>query len=182
MAISRTTLSLRVCSLAFACLLGGCGGGGSSGSGDVSVVDLSADTRVLSVGSGTVVAVDITFDADRVTGGETFHAVVRLPSELRYLASSAEIDGFTSVDDNSVSPIISNCASGEQFLAFDFSRNDLLRAANPSGDADMRLNMTVNAVALSAGAVLEAAAEEDLPPYACGQPFTPDETESIQIQ
>jgi len=168
--------------LAFACLLGGCGGGGSSGSGDVSVVDLSADTRVLSVGSGTVVAVDITFDADRVTGGETFHAVVRLPSELRYLASSAEIDGFTSVDDNSVSPIVSNCASGEQFLAFDFSRNDLLRAANPSGDADMRLNMTVNAVALSAGAVLEAAAEEDLPPYACGQPFTPDETESIQIQ
>ena len=158
----------------------GCGSG--SDGDDVSVVDISADSHVLSVGGGVVLAVDITFDSNRVTGGDNFYAVVRLPSSLRLRESSAEIDGFTSEDDNSKSPIITNCNEGEQYLAFEFSHSDLLRAANPTGDADMRLNLTVDGITSTASAFVDATAEEALPPFSCGNVFVADQNEELQIQ
>jgi hypothetical protein len=168
--------------LGLAVVAGTSGCGSSSDGNDVSVVSIAADSRVISVGAGTVLAIDITFDSSRVAGGDNFNAVLRLPVELRYREGSAEVDGFTSEDDNSKSPIVVNCNEGEQYLSFEFSQSDLVRARNPSGNGDMRLNLTVDGVVSAANAVIEAAAEEDVPPFACGNVFVADLAESIQIQ
>lgn len=162
-------------------MLYGCGGDSNDGA-DVSVAEISSTSQVVTLRSGVVLAVDITYDASRVTGGETFNAVLRLPAALRFRANSAEIDGFTTVDDSGKTPVVTTCASGEQFLAFDFSRTDLLRAANPSGNGDMRLNLTADGVARSNSAEIEAAAEEQLPAFGCGEPFNADQRLVLQVQ
>ncbi len=159
----------------------GCGGDSNDGD-DVSVAEISSTSQVVGLRGGVVLAVDITYDASRVTGDESFNAVLRLPEALRFRANSAEIDGFTTVDDSGKTPVVTTCASGEQFLAFDFSRTDLLRAANPSGNGDMRLNLTVDGITRSNSAEIEATAQEQRPAFGCSEPFNADQRLVLQVQ
>ncbi len=159
----------------------GCGGSGS-GSNDVSVVDITSDARIINFGSGTVLAVNVSFDAERISNGEHLFIVVRLPPQVEYNVGTTEIDGLTTENDNAKTPILTNCASGEQFLAIDVSSVDLLQAQNPSGDADMRLNLSIQGTTRGIDAPIQATADDVVPAYACGQAFSAESEVMITVQ
>jgi len=146
------------------------------------VSSISTDNRVIQVGQQTVTDIDISFDADQIDNGTHIRLVVRLPAEVSFVPGSSEIDGLTTVDDNSVSPAISLCASGAQYLAFDFSGVDLLLAGNPSGDGDMRLNLTIAGVQVGTDAIIQASANDEQPDYTCDAEFVSEAEALVSVQ
>ena len=149
------------------------GGGG--------VTRVRADDRQLSVGEGTVLAVDFEFDRDDVfIDDDNVTVALRLPPELRYRDDTSEIDGVST--DDGVGARVTFCQdTGETFLEYDLDRFDLDDAKNPDGDADARLTLTVDAVAAGSSVEIEAIADSNGVAYSCGGRFLSDESEFVSI-
>ncbi|MCC6952540.1 MAG: hypothetical protein IT290_00330 [Deltaproteobacteria bacterium] len=168
-------LALTIATTGFGCS----GGDDDDDFGGGGVTRVRIDDRTLSVGEGTVVAVDFEFDRqDIFIDDDNVVVVVRLPGQLRYRDDTSEIDGVGS--DDGVGARVTECA-GETYLEYDLDRFDLDDAANPDGSADARLTLTVDAVSPGASVEIEAVAEENGVPYSCGAAFLSDESEFVSV-
>ncbi len=164
-----------------AILLASCSGSDSNSSFSAGVTDVRVENSSINVGEFTVAAIDFTYSADGVFNDKrNVQLVVRLPSELSYAEGTAELDQAVGEDDK-IGAQVTRCADGDTYLLFDMDRFDLDGAANPDGDSDARLTLTVQGVKAAPVVYLEAAARDEYTPFGCGQPFLVDEDAAISI-
>jgi len=175
---------LFVLLLILLCLSSGCGSSGSDDNdddffNDAEVTDVVVRDPVIREGDGTVVAVEFAFDPDRVfNDGDNIKVVVKLPPGVVYRDGTAEIDGLDDNDDK-VGPQFASCPdTDELFLLFDLDEFDLDEATNPPGDGDAVVTLTIDGVANTDFATIDASAGNNLPPFSCGNFFG---QESAQI-
>lgn len=148
---------------------------------DADVIDLSVEDSNIEVGEGTVLAVEFSFDADRVfNDGDNVVVVVKLPEGLEFRDGTSEIDGVDG-DDSLGAQIVRCSGSNETYLIFDMDEFDLDNASNPPGDADAVLTMTVDGVAPVDFETIEATAGDNEPLFECGERFISDEQAAITV-
>ncbi|MCB0359994.1 MAG: hypothetical protein KDD44_10170 [Bdellovibrionales bacterium] len=170
-----------------ALLIGGVSACSDSNSDDgivsANVVTIEVSDNVLAVGQASIVAADFSYSANLIFGEDKHVFVtIRIAPGLDFREGTSEIDGITSSDDESVGADITRCPeSGEMFLVFDLDRFDLDSAQNPSGDADARLNFTVDAVAASPQSTISARADATPSIFACGEEFIPEAITVLQV-
>lgn len=142
------------------------------------VVDFEARDTTIAVGEGSVLQLDFTFDAEAVfDDGQNVVVTISLPPELGLREGTAEIEERTG--DDPIGARVTTCQDGSSFLVFDMDDNDLDQASNPSGDADARLKLTVDA--LSSGvALIEARAGASASNF-CNQTFPGEAAVVINI-
>lgn len=168
----KNLLATRI--LAAFCITGLTNCGGSHNDDPVDVKEISAEDSALTVAQKTVVKVDFSFSADRVFNHDnTAYIVLQLPANLTFQRNSAEIQ--RPFDDNRVSPQVTVCSDGTTYLAFNFDDRDLVDATNPSGDADARVNFTVNAVSSGNDVIISGEGSEDPINVVCGSSLENDE-------
>ena len=148
---------------------------------DAEVTDVVVQDPVIEKGEGTVVAVEFAFDRNRVfNDGDSIKVVAKLPPGVIYREGTAEVDGIDGNDDK-VGPQFASCPdTDELFLIFDLDEFDLDEATNPPGDGDAVVTFTVDGVAETEFATIDATAGNDLPPFSCGQ-FFGDESAQITV-
>jgi len=146
------------------------------------VVDLAVEDSTIHVGDGTVLAVNFSFDASNVfNDDDNVSVVVRLPEGIEYRDDTSEIDGVSG-DDGVGAQVVRCVASGETYLIYDLDRFDLDNAANPAGDGDAVITLTIDATKRGDFATIEAAADGDRTPlFSCGSSFASDEQVSIEV-
>jgi hypothetical protein len=125
-----------------------------------------------------VMAVDFSFSSNALMSeGDNVIVAVKLPKSVGLEEGTSEIDGLFS--DRKVSPQTKSCsATGDLYLVFDMDWSDLAGAANPDGDADARLTMTLVALKAASTVTIEAAARNSFFAISCDTIFEPD----MQVQ
>jgi hypothetical protein len=167
--------------LAAFCILGLTHCGGNDNDDPVDVKEISAQDSALTVAQKTVVKVDFSFSADRVFDHDkTAYIVLQLPANLTFQRNSAEIQRL--FDDNRVSPQVTDCSDGTTYLAFNFDDRDLVDATNPSGDADARVNFTVNAVSSGGDIIISGEGSEDPIDTVCGRSLDEEAVAAVTIR
>lgn len=179
--MKRYLLSLQ-CVLVLACAACGGGSGGNS-NGVTDVQEISSDDSVVPLGGGTVFRVDFSIDEDDIfNDDDSMYLVVFVPRQLAYRAGSAEIDGRTTQQDDSVDPVIVRCANGDAYLSFTLDRYSLDNAEPPSNDSDAQLKLTLNGVVAGNNVVVDAAADDSPVPFGCLQGLIPDAQEVVSVR
>ena len=146
------------------------------------VTQVFFDDAVIAVGEGTVVHVEFSFDASEVfDDGQPVRVAVHLPAQTAFRSGTAEIQGPADADDDVGAQVFGCGANAESFLLFDLNEDDLDLAENPNGDADAALTFIVDGVSPVSGGVVEAKASVVQPSFACGQPFSSDQSALITI-
>lgn len=148
------------------------------------VVNMELSDTTIRVGEGTVLSVEFSFSANPVfSDNEDIFVVVHLPNGLDYRNDTAEIDGR--ITDEDVSPRLTFCSdSGETYLLFVLDRYDLDNADNPSGDADARLTLTVDAVDATVAdrsLLIDARADGNEPVFSCNDTFAAEGALSLRV-
>ncbi|MCB0346412.1 MAG: hypothetical protein KDD66_14935 [Bdellovibrionales bacterium] len=147
------------------------------------VVRINLSDSTIAVGEGSVVAVEFSFSSNAVFSNEkTLYLVIRLDSSLMLREGTSEIDGFTSSADKSVGAQITECPeSGETILLYALDRFDLDEADNPSGDADARLNFTIDGIAADSEAIISARADDENLMQSCETSLVPEAVTSLIV-
>ncbi len=146
------------------------------------ITEIDADDSTILLGEGTVVRFNFLFDEEDVFDDDgRVELVVKLPNELVYRSGSAEIDGFSTQDDEGVTPEILRCNGGISYLVFDLDRYDLDEASPPSDDADAQLTMTIDGRLTGDNLSIEARADEESVSYGCDESFYPDEVQEVSV-
>lgn len=163
--------------------LAGCSGSDDDNFVSAVVTTIEVSDSVIAVGQGSVIAVDFSFSADDIFNDrKRIFLVVRLAPALAFREGTSEIDGAFSGDDEGVGAQITNCLeSGETFLLFNLDRFDLDEAENPAGDADARLNFTVDGILPEPQAIISARADGSPAIFTCGVEFIPEAATAIQV-
>lgn len=167
-----------------ALLAASCGGsGGGNPSGVTDVQEITSDDSVVPQGGGTVFRVDFSIDENDIFNtDDSMYVVLFLPRQLAYRAGLAEIDGYTTQQDDSVEPAVLRCADGGTYLAFTFDRYGLDNAEPPSDDSDAQLKLTLNGVIVGNNVVVDAAADDSPVPFSCAQGLIPDAQEVVSVR
>lgn len=154
-----------------------CGGSGDSSGGDVNAIIV--DDSVINVGGASVVQVEFSFDADEVFNhSREVIIVLHLAPGIVFHPGSGEVD-IPGGNDLPASGQITNCNTGDSFVLFNLNKQDLLTADNPSGDADARLTLTIDAIAPGTSTIEGEAG--DVATFACGQEFNAQATAIIEV-
>lgn len=154
----RRFVAVLICMLSASVM--GCTSDNNSDISSSRAVDIELQDRTLQVGEGTVLQVDFSFDTgDVLNGNDNVVVTVRLPAGLSLRSGTSEIDGGSNSDDEGVGAQITQCSNGDTFLVYDLDRFDLDKAANPSGDADARLKLTIDADDIVRNGIIEARAD-----------------------
>ncbi len=158
-----------------------CGSDSEDFFGDTQVETLSVNDSTIQLGEGTVLAVEFSFDENRVlSGGKNVRLVVKLPAELRYRDETAEIEEDFS--DRKIGAQVTRCAAtGESYLLFDMDDNDLENASTPGNGADAKLKLTIDGISRAQFTVVAAQAREATPLFACGENFISDEQIAVSV-
>lgn len=146
-----------------------------------SIVDMSVDDDVISVGDKTVMTLDFTYSADAVFEDEmNVVVVIRLPDSLQVVEGTSELEGNFS--DEEVGPEQVGCNdSGDTLVLFDLDENDLRSAANPSGDADARLKLTLRGVRAGENLTVRAKARGGEIDNGCSDQFLEDFDTTVTV-
>jgi hypothetical protein len=167
--------------LALSLIVGCCSCGSDSDSfGYARVENLAAADRSLSVGEGTALAADFSFDRGSVADGDRVFLIVQLPPGFEYRDGTSELE--TTSGDKKIGPQLTTCdATGESYLLYDMDRFDLENTLAPSRNAEARLKFTIDAVQRVDVGVVRAYADSDRPIFGCGQDFITDEEVAIEV-
>ena len=155
----------------------------NSWGGSTRVTEIYSDDSIVPIGNGSVFRVNFTFNEEDIFNDQgSVNLVVKVPPELAYRTGSAEIDGNTSRQDNSVEPYILNCPRDGTYLSFTLIRYDLDDAEAPGDDADAQLKLTLNGESYANNVVVEAAADGNAVAFGCKTSFLPDEQEVVDVR
>ncbi len=173
-----TSVSFTIALLLF---LGSCGGSSSlslNGKYEVQDVNLLADD----IDVGEDVRVEVFFETKTEFDGnpDGVEVVVRLPVQLQYLTGSSEIyDGTTRETDGRTPDNVISCPDGSSFIVYQFSDSDLEdRGLGSRSDYGFRFNVV--GVSKVAAAFVRASAGESVE-YSCGEPFSFEEEEAVEV-
>ena len=182
MSAFRTSLKVCFAFLATASLIA-CGSNDDGDSNHSSrVISLNADTNPVTAANGSIVSVDFSFSSDEVfDDGQNVVVVVHIPQELTFREGTSEVDSNTG-EDRDVGPQGFNCGALGTYFLFDLDSDDLALANNPSGDADGRLNFTVDTVSASPSVQIQAIARNNTVGFSCESGFTPDAVLNLTTQ
>lgn len=155
----------------------------NSWGGTTRVTEIYADDSIVPIGNGSVFRFNFTFNEEDVFNDQgSVNLVVKVPPQLSYRTGSAEIDGATSRDDNSVEPYVLSCSKDGTYLSFTFIRYDLDDAEAPGDDADAQLKLTLDGETYANNVVVEASADGGAVAFGCRTTFIPEEQEVVSVR
>jgi len=164
-------------------LLSSCGD--SFDSDDTEVREISLKDNTLRVNESTIVTIGLDYDREfsnpLFSDSEDVYLVVRLPRGIRFRSGTSEIQGFGD-DDKRITPTITNCLNGDQYLDFIIDGDDLAEGRDPSGDSDVEITLTIDAVAPSGLGIIQARADDSTVLYGCESIFASDEDEQVLVE
>ncbi len=155
--------------------------GDSDGDSNSRVVNAELSDNVIQVGESSVFRMGLEYSgrSGLFNNPDDISLVVLVPAGLSYKNGTAEIQ--RSIEDKGVDPVVTNCATGEQYLDFRLDGDDLVQGSDPSGSADVEVSLTIEATSPVGIAILQATADRNQPLFSCGSLFAGDVEESIQI-
>jgi hypothetical protein len=164
-------------------VLTSCGSSGDSNDSTLAkVLTLRIKNSSLSRGEKSLVDVDFSFAESTVFDDDRSVVIaVKLPQGVSYLRGSGKVD--SNVSDDDVDPLPFPCAfDGGTLLVFDLDDQDLRNADSPSGEADGRLKLEIQAVQAGAGTGnVEAKAGYDLAIGSCDESLLADEFAPVTV-
>jgi hypothetical protein len=173
-------------SAGFLTMLGACSNSdnqSNSWGGSTRVTEIYADDAIVPIGDGTVFRFNFTFNEEDVFNDQgSVNLVVKVPPQLAYRTGSAEIDGDSSREDESVEPYVLKCSKDGTYLSFTLIRYDLDNAQAPGDDADAQLKLTLDGKEYQNNVVVEAAADNGAVAFGCKTTFIPDEQEVVSVR
>ena len=175
---------VKLVSLGVVCgLTLGCGSNQDlSGSGATEVREIQSNDSTISVGGGSVIKFNFSFDQTEIFAHDgKVYLVVKLPPQLSYRDNSAELDRPGS-HDREEDPSIKKCAEGETFLSWIFDESDLRDSSAPVEGGDAQLKLTVDGESVGDAITIAATADDGRVLYDCSREFKSDEEEVVSVE
>lgn len=175
-AVSLSTLA--------AVALQGCTSDSNNDSGNTTEVrEIDPASVVIPYGQSVVVRFNFAFDEEDVfENDQQVQVVVQLPRGLTYDTGSADISGYTSQDNQGVTPDYVRCDDGIVYLVFNLDSSDLDNAAPPSSDTDAQLSTAIEGWALGNDFVIQARAVVGDYVWSCDSDFNPDQQQVMSVE